>query len=435
MRDTGSNTSPKSRLASNHARRRSRHLLISVVGLLLFVPAYVLGRSLMHHGVVTPLFAQTILLCIVAYLVCAYLIDQAAPLPDSDRRTVLLLTTLIPYPLLVLGFAALQQPYSRAAVALMAGLTIFWFWINEQLWQRQIKLRLVCFDERAWQDLRELVDPDLSELERRIEAVPWRANEPQPQGCDGALVSNQHALSEAQTQQLAQLKQQHLRLYSAGAVYESITGRKNPHEINNPLWQPDGNPFYDGVKRLTDLLLVIITTPVWVPLGLLVAIAVRLDSKGSALFTQTRIGLFGRPFKIYKFRTMVFTEEAAAKFAQTNDTRITRLGQFLRKTRLDEIPQLVNVLFGQMSLIGPRPEQHDFVKRFAINIPNYPYRHLVRPGLTGWAQVTQGYAASEEETSVKLSYDLYYVSHYCLAMDMLIIVKTIKTLLTGHGAR
>ena len=127
--------------------------------------------------------------------------------------------------------------------------------------------------------------------------------------------------------------------------------------------------------------------------------------------------------------------DQAAKFAQTNDRRITRIGQFMRKSRLDEIPQLINVLLGQMSLIGPRPEQHSFVNDFAIRIPSYPYRHLVRPGITGWAQVMQGYAASEEETTVKLSYDLYYVSHYSLALDLLIVAKTIKTMLTGFGAR
>lgn len=124
-----------------------------------------------------------------------------------------------------------------------------------------------------------------------------------------------------------------------------------------------------------------------------------------------------------------------AQFAGSNDQRITRLGRFLRKSRLDEIPQLYNVLRGDMSLIGPRPEQHAFVQDFATRIPSYPYRHLVRPGLTGWAQVMQGYAANDEETSVKLSYDLYYVSHYSLAVDLLIVAKTIKTILTGFGAR
>ena len=124
-----------------------------------------------------------------------------------------------------------------------------------------------------------------------------------------------------------------------------------------------------------------------------------------------------------------------AQFAGEQDARITRLGAWLRQTRLDEIPQLWNVLRGQMSLIGPRPEQTAFVTQFAQEIPSYPYRHLVRPGLTGWAQVQQGYAAGAQETAVKLSYDLYYVRHYSLAMDLLILAKTLRTVVTGQGAR
>jgi lipopolysaccharide/colanic/teichoic acid biosynthesis glycosyltransferase len=175
--------------------------------------------------------------------------------------------------------------------------------------------------------------------------------------------------------------------------------------------------------------------PLWYPLGLLVAIAVKIDSPGPAIYSQIRSGLHGKPFRIYKFRSMRFEPLAQAQFAQKNDPRITRLGHFIRKTRLDEIPQLWNILRGDMSLIGPRPEQEKFVHQFAEQIPSYPYRHLVRPGLTGWAQVQQGYTASADETVIKLSYDLYYVTHYSLAMDLLIVLKTIKTVLTGHGAR
>jgi lipopolysaccharide/colanic/teichoic acid biosynthesis glycosyltransferase len=124
-----------------------------------------------------------------------------------------------------------------------------------------------------------------------------------------------------------------------------------------------------------------------------------------------------------------------ASFAQKHDDRITRVGRLIRRCRLDELPQLWNVLLGHMSLIGPRPEQTQFVEAFATRIPAYTYRHLVRPGLTGWAQMQQGYADSEEETIVKLSYDLYYVAHYSMALDLLIAYKTIRTVLNGFGAR
>jgi lipopolysaccharide/colanic/teichoic acid biosynthesis glycosyltransferase len=202
------------------------------------------------------------------------------------------------------------------------------------------------------------------------------------------------------------------------------------------LWQLDGNPAYDVAKRVMDVTVVLLTLPIWLPLCLAVAMAVKLDSAGPVLFSQIRVGRDGRSFKIWKFRSMRHeAQPLPARFAQLQDERITRVGQRIRRMRLDELPQLVNVLMGDMSLIGPRPEQNQFVEAFATRIASYTYRHLVRPGLTGWAQMQQGYADSEEETVVKLSYDLYYVAHYSMALDMLIAYKTIRTVLNGFGAR
>ena len=168
----------------------------------------------------------------------------------------------------------------------------------------------------------------------------------------------------------------------------------------------------------------------------MVSVAVRLNSAGPVLFSQMRIGRNGRPFRIWKFRSMRHqADDSPARFAQTNDERITRVGRFIRRWRLDELPQLYNVLAGHMSLIGPRPEQLAFVEAFATRIPAYTYRHLVRPGLTGWAQMQQGYADSEEGAAVKLSYDLYYVAHYSMALDLLIFYKTARIVLNGFGAR
>jgi lipopolysaccharide/colanic/teichoic acid biosynthesis glycosyltransferase len=263
----------------------------------------------------------------------------------------------------------------------------------------------------------------------------WDDESEQVPECDGVLLSTQSCVEAVRQRQLMKLKQAHVRLYSVAVVGEMLSGRIGQHVLNDVLWQPDGNPAYDLFKRYVDMGVVLLTAPLWLSVGALVALVIKLDSPGSALFVQWRTGQHGKPFRIYKFRTMVVQAAETAKFAQVNDSRVTRLGGFLRCSRLDEIPQLVNVLLGQMSLIGPRPEQHTFVNDFAVSIPSYPYRHLVRPGLTGWAQVKQGYAATEGETSIKLSYDLYYVKHYSLALDLLIVVKTIRTVLTGFGAR
>ena len=185
-----------------------------------------------------------------------------------------------------------------------------------------------------------------------------------------------------------------------------------------------------------DIALIIISLPLTLPLMCLTALAVVLESRGGALFTQNRIGQGGREFTIYKFRSMAKNSEAhGAQLAQIGDARVTRVGKFIRKTRLDELPQFWNILRGDMSLIGPRPEQRVFVEQFNQRIPFYNYRHIVKPGLSGWAQVTQGYAGNEDETQIKLEHDFYYIKHFSLSLDILIIFKTIKTILTGFGAR
>ena len=169
---------------------------------------------------------------------------------------------------------------------------------------------------------------------------------------------------------------------------------------------------------------------------LLTAIAIRLESSGSILFTQNRVGQGGHEFRIYKFRSMSQdSEKDGAKLAQVGDSRITQVGHFIRKTRLDELPQFFNILKGDMSLIGPRPEQKVFVEQFEQSIAFYNYRHIVKPGLSGWAQVTQGYAGNEDETRVKIEHDFYYIKHFSLSLDLLIVCKTIKIILTGFGAR
>lgn len=422
-------------LASTHAMRQHRHLLLSFVGAFLLIPGYQFGQTMQAWGWVTPLFSETILWCVIPYAISAHLLYRSVHIPAAEQRTLLLINTLLPYLLLVLALALLQQRYARSAIMVAALVTTSWFWLCDKFLQKHSKLRLVLLDT----SVAGLVHQQLSDTpeikQNLIELIYWHGDAPLPADCDGAIVNDHLPLNAIQNEQLASLKLHHIRLYSVAAITELMTGRKHPEVLSNPLWQPDGNPAYDTFKRLLDVLIVLITSPGWIPLGMLTALLVKLDSPGPALFSQIRTGLHGQPFRIWKFRTMVVQSDQAAKFAQTNDRRITRIGQFMRKSRLDEIPQLINVLLGQMSLIGPRPEQHSFVNDFAIRIPSYPYRHLVRPGITGWAQVMQGYAASEEETTVKLSYDLYYVSHYSLALDLLIVAKTIKTMLTGFGAR
>jgi lipopolysaccharide/colanic/teichoic acid biosynthesis glycosyltransferase len=165
-------------------------------------------------------------------------------------------------------------------------------------------------------------------------------------------------------------------------------------------------------------------------------LAVRLSSPGPIFFRQTRVGRSGRLINIFKFRTMRQDAEAnGAVWAAKNDPRVTMVGRFMRKTRLDEIPQLWNVLRGDMAFVGPRPERPEFVKWLTSEIPYYNLRHMIRPGITGWAQVRYQYGANLEETKRKLEYDLYYVKNMSLGLDLLIIFETIKTIILRRGAQ
>jgi exopolysaccharide biosynthesis polyprenyl glycosylphosphotransferase len=169
----------------------------------------------------------------------------------------------------------------------------------------------------------------------------------------------------------------------------------------------------------------------------LTAIAIRLDSPGPMLYSQERVGENGAVFKIYKFRSMRTDAETAGKpiWARDNDDRITRVGRFIRKTRLDELPQLWNVMRGDMSFVGPRPERPFFVDQLAKEIPFYLQRHAVKPGLTGWAQVKYQYGSTVEDAMEKLRYDLYYIKHLSIVFDLTIVLDTVKVILFGKGAK
>jgi len=172
------------------------------------------------------------------------------------------------------------------------------------------------------------------------------------------------------------------------------------------------------------------------PIIILFALLVKLDSKGPAFFRQTRVGLYGEPFTVVKLRSMrTDAEKDGAKWAEENDPRITRLGRFIRKVRIDELPQTWSVLKGEMSFVGPRPEVPSFVESLEEEIPFYGERHMVKPGITGWAQINYPYGASVEDSRCKLEYDLYYAKNYTPFLDFVILLQTLRVILWPEGAR
>lgn len=223
-------------------------------------------------------------------------------------------------------------------------------------------------------------------------------------------------------------------------MYEAECGRLSIDELKPSFLIFSGGfrrrPLVMVLKRLGDILGSILGLIVLAPLLLIIALLIKLDSPGPILYRQARVGLHGYPYVLLKFRSMRHNaEEEGAKWADVSDTRVTRIGFWLRKLRLDELPQFMNVLKGEMSLIGPRPERPHFVQQLRMLIPFYDLRHTVRPGITGWAQTCFQYAASVEDSHMKLQYDLYYVKNLSLWLDFYIMMRTIQVVLSGMGAR
>jgi sugar transferase (PEP-CTERM system associated) len=206
-------------------------------------------------------------------------------------------------------------------------------------------------------------------------------------------------------------------------------------------WMLYSEGFYFGtidnaLKRMLDLIVSLLLLLMFTPFLVLAAIAIKLDDGGPIVYSQERITRNDKPFRIYKLRTMrVDAEKAGAVWAASRDPRITRVGNFLRQSRIDEMPQLLNVLRGDMSLVGPRPERPNFVAQLAEHLPLYRERHMVKAGLTGWAQINYPYGASIEDARSKLSYDLFYVKNFSIMFDLLIILQTLRVVLWPSGAR
>jgi sugar transferase (PEP-CTERM system associated) len=239
---------------------------------------------------------------------------------------------------------------------------------------------------------------------------------------------------------LVKLKVQGVKVEDAHSAIAALTGRVWLQTV-----QPSWFVFSDGfrrsrttliLKRTLDLFFGALGLILSLPLMALVAIAVRLDSAGSPIYRQERVGLRGKTFKVLKFRSMrVDAEKSGAQWAQRDDPRVTRLGRFLRKSRIDELPQFINVIKGDMSFVGPRPERPVFVEQLRNQISYYDERHSVRPGVTGWAQTQYQYGATIEDAYRKLEYDLFYLKNMTIFFDFAIILQTVRIVLSGRGGR
>jgi lipopolysaccharide/colanic/teichoic acid biosynthesis glycosyltransferase len=279
---------------------------------------------------------------------------------------------------------------------------------------------------------------------KSIDNVDWhsmsRASLDDIAGCDGLVADfSARDMPPEWEALLADAAVQGRMVYQVKQLSESLTGRVAvDHLSENSFGSLVPARGYFHLKSLADLLLALALIPFVMPVLGAIALAIKLDSSGPVLFRQRRVGRAGAPFYMLKFRTMVHRElnDGMDEVITTDgDPRVTRVGQRLRKSRLDELPQILNIIAGQMSWIGPRPEAEALSVYYTGEIPFYRYRHVVRPGITGWAQVNQGHVASVDEVHAKLQYDFYYVKYFSAWLDILITFRTIRTMTTGFGSR
>ncbi len=261
------------------------------------------------------------------------------------------------------------------------------------------------------------------------------------EGIDKIVVALSDRRGVLPVEVLLSCKLRGVKVEDVATFYEQVSGKIMLENLR-PSWLVFSDDFTisaltRALKRLQDIVLALVGGVLALPVAFLVALCIRLDSCGPILFRQERVGQNGEPFTLIKFRSMRVDAEAMTGpiYAEADDPRITRVGRVIRRLRLDELPQLANVLSGDMSFVGPRPERQFFVDQFEKDIPYYKRRMSVKPGVTGWAQVKYPYGANAEDAAEKLRLDLYYVKNMSSLFDLFIVLQTVKIVLLGQGAR
>jgi len=351
--------------------------------------------------------------------------------PGARASYNILPTFAASYGLVLAIFFFARLDYSRLHFSVSFVLGLFWFYlVYFNLQRRRLRIgfipagdaaRLTTIPDVIWTDLsaRDVpsADLDLIVADLRAEVGEEWERYLADRALDGTLVMHVKQMEESLTGRVAI---EHLSENTLGSLIPAIV--------------------YARIKRLGDFVAAAVALPLLAPFMGLIALAIRLDSPGPAFFRQERMGYRGYPFRMIKFRTMradAAADEDPRRAAMTGDEdlRVTRVGRFLRRYRLDELPQVINVLKGEMSWIGPRPEAIPLSRWYEAELPFYRYRHIVRPGITGWAQLKQGHVAEVDEVLEKLHYDFYYIKNFSFWLDLLILAGTIRIMLSGYGAR
>lgn len=404
----------------------------------MWLAAVLLPSAYVYAGFITVESEDAILITAIASAFASLfglvILRRVRRVPGTQSYAFILPSLAATYGLALVLIFGLRLAYSRTVITASFVVAVLLAFIFAYLTERFVKQRFY------------LVPGGDADTLRHIENAEWVALKdavvpPDPRAM---LVADfRHPHSGEWERMLAQAAIAGRVVYHSKLLNESLTGKvRMEHLSENSFGSLIPNLAYRKLKRGIDLVVCLILGPILLLPLLAIALAIRLDSSGPAIFRQQRVGYRGEVFEMLKFRTMrprpvCDDDETARRDAMTrnDDDRITRVGRFLRRTRLDELPQIVNILRGEMSWIGPRPEAVPLSRWYETEIPFYSYRHIIRPGITGWAQVHQGHVTDLDEIHQKLAYDFYYVKYFSAWLDIVISLRTIPTMIGGFGAR
>jgi len=445
-------------------------------GGLIFLVLYGLAwlTPLLIHGLDRPQGPGAVLLAGTCFVVVLFVTQWSNPTDKASMIREIVVFTLISLLLGLLSFATLwlvasDQRWPAPALLLLEGALVVplavaaWRWLTVRfavLNATRETVMILGTGETARQICRWIGDRHSSEYavlgfvaedEKRLGSVlAWGARIQcsyetlarfAGRRVDRVIVALDEKRGKLPVRELMELRLRGIEIEEGTSFLERVSGRIAV-ETMLPSWLIYSEGFKNSavratLKRAVDLVNASVLLLVSSPLMFLSAVAIKLDIRGPVLYRQTRVGRSGREFEMLKFRSMFIDAESKSgpTWARENDPRVTRTGRLLRKLRIDELPQLFNVLRGEMSFVGPRPERPHFVNRLEMSIPYYGLRLTARPGITGWAQVEYGYGATRDDALEKLQYDLYYIKNSNVFFDLWIVAKTIKVVLLGHGAR
>jgi lipopolysaccharide/colanic/teichoic acid biosynthesis glycosyltransferase len=413
-------------------RRSGRAILrVQLAGALLLaaiLPYIVRALTIGGHGL-SGVSTVTFLAVMIAIVVGTWLFRNIGAFPGVEASAYALPAFSIVFGALVIVFVLGRIPYDRVLLAAGYVLTLAWFYGVQVTYQPRIPV------------IGTLPGVDLKNLDlRSFRVVALDHPNATTRQIDIVAADLRSDMPDEWESRLAEYALAGLPVYHVKHLAESLTGRVElEHLSENNFGSLSPVSAFMQIKHLVDAIVALVAGIALSPLFLAVALVIRLTSPGPALFRQVRIGYRGKRFVVYKFRTMRHADASddarSAAITRTSDDRITPIGRFLRTSRLDELPQILNILKGEMSWIGPRPEAEVLSSWYRQEIPYYAYRHIVRPGITGWAQVCQGHVATVDEVKEKLHYDFYYIKNFSPWLDILIIARTLQTMVTGFGSK